>query len=282
MGGSGIVGDIVRDLLEDNFDKPIYVCKKSTLPLFANKSTLFVSVSYSGNTIETIYALKEALKRKCKIFGIVSNGKIEKILADKKIPYVKLPSGYLPREALPFMLFSLLNFLGKIDLINLIFNLSELENKIEEIENKAKKIAPNLNGKLTIIYTHYQSIGHRFKSQLNENSKALAKYDLFTEFCHNEINSWQSLNDNYHILFLRDNVETKEVKNMIDIIKNLLDTSSYTEIVAKGSDKLNRMLYLILLGDFVSYYLAKENKVDPKELPATNYLKKKISNIIKL
>jgi hypothetical protein len=42
------------------------------------------------------------------------------------------------------------------------------------------------------------------------------------------------------------------------------------------------MLYLILLGDFVSYYLAKENKVDPKELPATEFLKKKLSNIIKL
>jgi hypothetical protein len=77
-------------------------------------------------------------------------------------------------------------------------------------------------------------------------------------------------------------METKEVKNMIDIIKNLLDASSYTEIVAKGSDKLNKMLYLILLGDFVSYYLAKENKVDPKELPATEFLKKKLSNIIKL
>ncbi len=278
MGGSGIAGDIVKDLIEDTLSKPISICRKLFLPAFADEDTLFISISYSGNTIETISALEDAIKRKCKIFGMTSGGEMENIFTKNNIPFIKLPAGYLPRVALPFMLFNLINIFKNIGWIKEL-SLDELGSYKDEIENSSKQIAKKLKGKLIIIYTEYPSVAHRLKSQLNENSKAVAKYDIITEMCHNEINSWKSLDKNSHIMFLRSNNEHEEVNSMVEIIKKLLEKYQYTEVFAKGNDKLTEILYLIWLGDFISYYLAIENDVDPEKIPATEFLKKELSQI---
>jgi len=283
MGGSGIAGDIVRDLLEDTLPKQIHVCKKSSLPAFADENTLLISISYSGDTTETLSVLNNAIDKGCRIFGMTSDGEMENIFKNQKIPYVKLPKGYAPRTALPFMLFNLINVFRKLGWIKEDTYLEELRDKRDEIEDAAKEIAKKLKGKLIIIYSGYQSVAHRFKSQLNENSKALAKYDIIPEMFHNEINSWSKAS-NFHIIFLNDGQESEKIKAMIEISKKLLDEDDYTEIVAKGDTKLNRMLYLIWLGDFISYYLAVENKVDPEKIPATEFLKSELQsrrNIIK-
>ena len=45
------------------------------------------------------------------------------------------------------------------------------------------------------------------------------------------------------------------------------------DIEAEGKSSLERLLYLILLGDFVSYYLAVLYGVDPTEIPKIDRLK---------
>jgi glucose/mannose-6-phosphate isomerase len=277
MGGSGIIGDIIRDIIEDELPKPIFVCKRMNLPAFVDKNSLFIAISYSGNTIETISALDDALFRGCKIIGITSGGKLGEVFLEKKLPYIKLPSGYHPREALPFMLFTLLNLFRRFGWIKGEMDLDELEKKKSEIESLAKKIARKLAGKLIIICTEYPSVGHRFKTQLNENSKAVAKHEVITELYHNEINSWSNLRD-AHIIFLRDGEERQEMSRMIEIIKKLLKKSNYTEVIIEGKSKLSRIIHMIWLGDFVSYYLAKECNVDPNRIFATDLLRNELAS----
>ena len=50
MGGSAISGEIMKSLLEDRINIPIFVKKEYTLPKWANKNTLVLSQRYSGNT----------------------------------------------------------------------------------------------------------------------------------------------------------------------------------------------------------------------------------------
>ncbi|HLC59053.1 MAG TPA: bifunctional phosphoglucose/phosphomannose isomerase [archaeon] len=279
MGGSAIASDIVKDLVEDTFDKPIHVYRKEYLPKFADKNTLLVSISYSGNTIETIAVLKEAIKRKCKIFGMTSGGQMENIFKENKMPFVKLPTGFMPRVALGYGLFNLINLFKELGWIKIDFDLDSLNQKKEKLEKMSIEIAKKLKDKLTIIYSDYFSVAHRFKSQLNENSKAEARYDIIPELCHNEINSWGNLNGKSYIVFLRDRDEPKESKTMVEIIKKMLKPSDYTEVISEGKDKLTRMLYLIWLGDFISYYLAKERNWNPGKIPQTDFLKKELSQV---
>ena len=68
MGGSAITGDIVQSLLRDRVEIPIYVNRQYDIPKWANKNTLLISQSYSGNTEETLSAFKHLFQCKSGFF----------------------------------------------------------------------------------------------------------------------------------------------------------------------------------------------------------------------
>ena len=275
VGGSGIAGDIVRDDFDNTIDKPVVVNRKPTIPAFADERTLFVPISYSGDTVETIAALEEALRRRCKIFGITSGGAVERILREHGLPYAGVKKGYRSREALPLLLFALVNLFGRLGWNEGGFDVGELKSRRDVIEGIGRELAGTLYGKTAIICTPHPSVGRRFKSDLNENAKVIAKYEVATEFCHNELNAWLDYDPKMHVILLRDRSETDEVARMIDASKRV-SKIPFTEICADGSSKLSRILYHIWLGEFTSYYLAVKMGVDPCPLPATERLKEEL------
>ncbi len=278
MGGSGVVGDIIKDLTDYQVPKPIHVRRRPDLPSFADEDSLVVAVSYSGNTFETLSSLDEAMSRHCKIIGVTSGGKMRETLMKHELPIISLPPGYQPREAMPFMLFPILKVFKEFGWCTEDIDVTGLDSGRAAMEMLARATAPKLSGKLSVIYTEFPSVGHRFKSQINENAKAPAKYDVIPELFHNEVNSWTSLKD-FHVILLRDREERRDVHNLIEIAKKLLENSNYTELLAEGVNRSTRMLYMIWLGDFVSYYLAAENGVDPTKVPVIDYLKDQFSRL---
>ena len=59
LGGSGIGGTIVADIVSPKVNIPIAATKDYSIPNFVNKHTLVIANSYSGNTEETLYALEK-------------------------------------------------------------------------------------------------------------------------------------------------------------------------------------------------------------------------------
>jgi len=61
----------------------------------------------------------------------------------------------------------------------------------------------------------------------------------------------------------------------MDICKEIFKkyTSTIIEVYSKGNSSLEKALYLIHLGDWVSYFLSELNKVDAMEIDVINYLK---------
>ena len=59
LGGSGIGGTIVTDLVGPKVRIPICATKDYTIPNFVDKHTLVIASSYSGNTEETLFALEK-------------------------------------------------------------------------------------------------------------------------------------------------------------------------------------------------------------------------------
>lgn len=100
MGGSAISGDLFANFFKDELDIPFYVNRNYDLPESANKNTLLIVSSYSGNTEETISVFNSGLKRKCRIVCITSGGKVQKIAEKNKVPVVKIQPGFHPRYAL--------------------------------------------------------------------------------------------------------------------------------------------------------------------------------------
>src|SRR3989339_832692 len=276
MGGSAIAGDILGSLLREKAPFPVFVNRSYYSPAFVDKETVFFAISYSGNTEETLGATKEAAKRGAKIICITSGGALKKLAEQHGFPFYLIPAGFQPRAALPYLLAPILNAVKAL-------GLAELKEK-ELQETLAKQTAQKLLGKTPLVFASVgitDSVGLRFKTQLNENSKIMAAINLFPELNHNEIVALAALKRNQHnysLLFLRDEKDSERIKKRMEITKSLIGNQlgGVNQIWSKGKSRLARILSLIYLGDFVSVYLAILQGIDPTPVEAITRLKKEL------
>ena len=77
LGGSGIGGTIINDIISPKANIPILATKDYSIPNFVDENTLVIASSYSGNTEETIYALEKCQSRNTEICIITSGGKLK-------------------------------------------------------------------------------------------------------------------------------------------------------------------------------------------------------------
>jgi glucose/mannose-6-phosphate isomerase len=296
MGGSAISGDIIAEILRDKINVPIYVNREYRVPAFVDKRTLLFAISYSGNTEETLGAVREAEKQKASIVCITSGGKLKEIAEKREYPLALVPTGYQPRAALPFLLMPILKVLEKMKLYTKADNeIKETAKLLERLKkdigldnpyrsNPAKQLAAKLVGKIPIIFAVAGSSGTaglRLKTQFNENSKSTALYNVFSELNHNEIVNLGALKRGEHdfsLLFLRSEGDSDRLVKRMEITKSLIgmQAGGVSEIWAKGKTPLSRTLSLIYFGDFLSVYLAILKEIDPTEVEVINRLKREL------
>lgn len=300
MGGSAISGDIVKYLFRDRLDVPIFVNREYDLPKWVDKDTLVLSQSYSGNTEETLSAFKHASQKKCKIIGISSGGKLHEYCEKRGVSHIKIPSGFQPRAATAYLLFSLILALKKIGLLKDVIDL-EIEETIElttdfrdknsktvsEKDNLSKQMANKIFNTIPQVYGWgiYTPIAKRWCNQFNENSKVIAGYDVVPECNHNDIVGWSQdpeMSKKFTcILFRDDRIESVYMSRRLDFMKDLFEgvAANVIEVQVKGRKTLAKMTYAMCLGDFVSCYLAVLRKIDPSLIDVIVELKRVLAEI---
>ncbi len=295
MGGSGISGELLKDYVRNKATVPVEVNKYYSLPAYANKKTLVLLVSYSGDTEETLSAFLEAINRKCMIYCVSSGGTLLKYAEKLSVPHLQVPDGMPPRAALPHMIVPLLKCIEKIGWAPKVAeNLSETTKLLEKISrenapekpaksNFTKTLATNAYGTAPVVYGFgvYRSVAMRWKQQFNENSKIPAKWEIFSELNHNEIVGWEKprqLAKRYTAIFIRDKTEPIGIRSRIENTQTLMQPtiSKMSEVWTQGKCNLAKMLSTVLVGDFVSVYLALLRKVDPTPVNSISLLKEKI------
>jgi len=298
LGGSAIGADLARSYITEDAQIPILVNRDYTLANFVNEDTLVVASSYSGNTEETLSAYHEALSRGSNIIAITSGGKLGKAAKEDGFPCLAIPEGFPPRCALGYSFFPLLAVLSKIGIIrdqagsidDAIHNLRKLKDsrigyKVQHKDNPAKIIAAEIFGKLPVIYAshnHIDAVVTRWRGQLAENSKTLSSGHLFPEMNHNEIVGWENPKDALKecvAVILRDAGDHPRISRRMDLTKNLLKKNKVKvlEVSSSGHELLARIFSLVYIGDFVSFYLAILNGIDPTPVEKITYLKKELA-----
>ena len=279
MGGSGIGGLMVKNLLHEKSRIPIEVNPDYKLPAMAGKNSLVFAVSYSGNTEETISGYKEALKRKASIVALTSNGK----LAKKSKNTIIIPPGFPPRTQLAFAAIPMLVVMQRLGLTGIRKELLEapkfLKKQNREIEKLGKKLAETLYKKIPVIYgpKHLETALLRFHTQLAENSKSFSHWNVFPELTHNELVGYKPKEKDLLFVFFRDKKESPKMRNRIGITKRIIRKhSKVLELWVKGKNLTEKLFYASLAGDYCSYYLALLNNAKPWPIPNIKYLKKKI------
>ncbi len=294
MGGSAIAGDLLLSYLGGELTIPFEVWRDYDLPNHAGRETLVICSSYSGETAETLSAYAAALKRGCSILVITSGGKLGMSAAAHNHPALIIPRGLPPRAALGYSFSPLLTVLGRLglcadhsaELDGVAAALGEIQAGylIESKDNKARGIAEEIHGSTVVIYTGgglLRAAGVRFKGQICENAKQPAFCNQVPEFNHNELVGWQKheiVGGAFTVVMLRDGDDHPQIQKRFEICAELLRSRGLKtiRIEAEGGSTLERMLRMVHLVDFVSFYLALLNKVDPTPVEFINYLKDRL------
>lgn len=289
MGGSAIGGDLLRNYLsnlEGARHLQIVINRDYNIPQYIDSSWLVISSSYSGNTEETISALKYAETKSKNIVGICTGGKLEYYLNSNNYPVIKIPTGLQPRAAIAYSFFPLLYLLmlnGSIKetgineiatsinkILELVRNQSEKFSKESE-ENESFVIARNIFEYMPIVYSssRYETINLRWRGQFQENSNIPSFGNILPEMNHNEINSldYKSL-DKFYFFLLKDKYENERIEKRFEFLENLLKKNKLKFAKIELTSKLLLLNYfeLIYLADWVSFWAGLMRGVDPTEI----------------
>jgi len=294
LGGSAIAGDLLREFLKDELKIPLIVNRNYSLPKFIDKNTLCIFSSYSGNTEETFEALTKAIKLDCNIICVTTGGKIAEIAHQNNVTCFMLTKGYQPRYALGTSFFTLLKIFSQLnlisnqdDIVNEIINLwKDKGSKYSLDDNIAYNYASNLIGYVPVIYSGADvtsALGMRFKCQFNENSKLIAFQNVIPEMNHNEIIGWETYDSTQFktvVICIVDDSYHSQVKKRFKIISELINKSKVEVITIESNENIFklRLMDLIYLTDWISYYLCLLRGKDPSEIDNIRYLKNALAS----
>src|SRR2546421_5677089 len=79
MGGSGIVGDVMLSVAGPFMATPVVVCKSYEPPSFTGPTTLCITLSFSGDTEETVEAAQTAALAGARMVVIAGGGELARL-----------------------------------------------------------------------------------------------------------------------------------------------------------------------------------------------------------
>lgn len=293
LGGSGIGGNLVESFMASGLKVPVTVSKTYTVPNFISANTLFIACSFSGNTEETLQALEVVEQRGAKVFCVTSGGKLLEKAQSAGYDFAQIPNeAPCPRAFLGYSLTQLLYAFKGYQLSDTEFEadytetLALLANDAANIQTKARELADAFYDHLPVVYsdTHFGGVITRFQQQVNENSKQLCHAHVFPEMNHNELVGWESgdsVRNKAAVLMIRSGLDHDRVKIRMNICKEIFAerAAKVIELEPKGASLIAQSYYLIHLLDWVSFYLAEKNEVDPFQVDVIMRLKGELAKV---
>jgi glucose/mannose-6-phosphate isomerase len=208
---------------------------------------------------------------------------------------VTLPNGLMPRMALGYLVLPALAVLAACgvpatpaadvdEAVEIVTaQAQELAPQSGTDTNEAKRLALAIGARLPAIYGGplTGAAAYRWKTDLEENAKRLALAGAVPEMNHNEIEIWGApAARDLHAVLLREPGETPEITQRFVLMRELLTpvAGGVSEVSARGRGRLARLLSLVYLGQWVSYYVAMLGGTDPWPVPILTEVKRRLGD----
>ena len=289
LGGSGIGGTIAAEVVASEALIPITTNNGYFIPAFVDDETLFLACSYSGNTEETVSAAELAHEKGAKIVVISSGGKLKEMAEARNWDFIEIPGGQPPRASFGLSFPEVLYALHAYGIISKTFEkelevaIKLLDDNEEAIQKEALDVTEKLFGKIPVIYAAdgFGGVATRFRQQVNENAKMLCWHHVIPEMNHNELVGWRTKDDDLAVVLFRNGTDFKNIQARMDINKKTFAeyTDTTVEIWSKGTSDLQRALYLIHIGDWISFFLGEKKGVDITEVKVIDHLKGELAKL---
>ena len=198
-----------------------------------------------------------------------SGGRLLELAKERGLPFVKVEAGYAPRSAMPMLLYAALNLLAKLGLDTALAEVDEGLRILEggEAEEEGVKLAEFLEASVPLIVAdqRFAALAWRFKSEVNENAKLPAKFEVVPESMHNDVEAYREAAREFRAVVLSAGDDTAYTKVLEGFVAKLMDEVGLEArmLRLKGQGRLARLLYGSHVAGFTSLYLASRRRVDP-------------------
>lgn len=290
MGGSALPTEVVNLYLDETNSSKKYFSllanRTYSIPVNSYKNCLHIVSSFSGNTEETLSALNEIIKRKLPVIGIAHGGKLIEICKKNNIPCIELPFVLQPRYATGLFFSAMLKILANSGFIKLnekdiLEKAEQLEKVAAKLESKGRSISEKVIDKTPIIYSSdkLRAISMIWKIKINENAKTPAFYNVYPELSHNEMVGFTLPQGKFHVLTLMDKNDHPQIIKRMKITAKLYERKGIdtTLIEISNANTFSLIFQSLILGDWISYYLAMAYKQDPTPVKMVEDLKKMLA-----
>lgn len=292
MGGSAIGGSLLASYGSPELPVPVVVWRGYGLPALVSADTLVIAASYSGNTEETLSALEAARARGARLLAVTTGGRVGALADEWKIPSIRFSYEAQPRATLGYLFTPLLAVFQRLGFLTVqddeVSESIAIARQAREeyggdaplAGNAAKQLAEACRGSMVVAYgaEYLAEVAHRWKTQMNENAKNWSFWEEFSELNHNAIVGYECPPDVVErvlVILLRGSHLSPRITRRIEVTERILNEHGvpHRAAEARGRGRLAQMISLIALGDYVSYYLALLNGVDPTIIQPIDYLK---------
>ncbi len=293
MGGSGVGADLLPSAADVH--APVVAVKGYDLPGWVSDEDRVVCVSYSGATAETLSCFAQAIDRSVVAAVITTGGELGERAAAEGIPVVELPSGMQPRAAVGVIFGALLGVAEALAVV------THAATTIDEAvagaslvvdehtgsgpehggdEPPALDLARRLHDHVIVVSgaAHTEAVAHRWKAQINENSKVPCFASAYPELCHNELVGWEfarSTGARWALVELMPFEASDAIRARFDITRRLIADSLDTDLrfEPRATTRAGATFEQLAWGDYVSIYLGLLRGIDPTPVERIHALK---------
>lgn len=292
MGGSSNAAKLLSGVYESEVKVPIFPHNDYGPPAWADKNTLVISNSYSGNTEENLSTIEAAQKVGATIIGVATGGKIAKMITDGTIkgavitPGETNPTGF-PKTGLGVSLGGLLGALVKVGLLEIATkDLDSVLSEIKEITRtwKPLEMAEFLHGSSPVLYAGRPFVGalNAGRNAMCEISRNFTQFYDFPEVNHVQIEATQKpewIKEKFKYVFFESEFLNERVKLRYKITQEIFSRQGLTYKPHKllSSTKLSQALELAYFCASVAFELSILDDTDPGPEPWIIELKTKLS-----
>lgn len=298
MGGSAISGSLLAAVTAGSCHVPLNVVRSYDLPTYVDgPNALVITLSHSGNTEETLSAARQAIARGTRLLSISTGGELTELVGASGGTAWTYSYDSEPRAALGWLYGLLLAATSRLHLIDdMSAQVSEAVTILRKgrtafsasvltVENPTKRLAGQFMGRIPVIWGGglLAPVARRWKAQFNENAKHFAVYDTVPELNHNSVVGLEHPEALITGLSVIQLISPKydhprmAARHRLCAELVLQAGTMVDQVIARGEGRLAQQMHVIQFGDYVSYYVALANGVDPTPIEAIAWLKEQLA-----
>jgi glucose/mannose-6-phosphate isomerase len=277
MGGSALAGEAFSYLAPSH---ETLVHRDYGIPAFGAADALYIAISYSGTTEETVSFANEAMRAGRRLAVVASGGTLAGLAEREGLPLVLIPEGLQPRNATLYMVRALLALNQMTPPLEALARFAPDAHLLEEEgEQDAHFILPSV----PLFYSSNRNalLAHIGKIMVNETGKMPAFMNVFSELNHNEMQAFdtsmpEGLEHLFRFVLIRDSEDGERTLRRMDAFHTLMEERgrSVRVLDISGMSREEALVTLLARFTIAARFLAQTRGSDPDTVPLIEAFKK--------